>query len=126
VYSLDRETGQVRWRLPIVGAGGLELAGGVLYASAADEGIFAIEPEGHVIWRQGTAGGGISPQPVVSGDYLIYTLSEAGMYIADRHTGRVLQYFDPGFGISARPTVFGDELYVMSNGAVLYAMRLRR
>lgn len=126
VYALDRTTGLIRWRLPLDGAGQIGTDGERLYVGAADEGIFALDLSGHVIWRQGTSGGGETAGPVVSGSYLLYALSEDGLFIADKRTGRVHQYFDPGFGISSPPTVVGDEMYVLSNSAVLYAMRLKR
>jgi hypothetical protein len=37
------------------------------------------------------------------GDLLIYALTDAGLYIADKRTGSVLEYFDPGDGVSADP-----------------------
>ena len=45
--------------------------------------------------------------------------------IADKRSGRVLEYMDPGYGISALPTLARDHLYVVSNSAILYAMTLR-
>jgi len=126
VYAIDRTTGLIRWRLPLLGAGALSTDGERLYVGAADEGVFAIDLAGNIIWRQGTRGGGEPAGPVVAGDYLLYALSEAGLYVADKRTGQVHEYFDPGFGISAIPTLSRDHMYVMSNSAVLYAMTLRR
>ena len=62
----------------------------------------------------------------MAGDLLIYALTDAGLYIADKRTGSVLQYFDPGDGVSADPVVVDDrDLYVMSNRGVLYAFDLK-
>jgi outer membrane protein assembly factor BamB len=126
LHAVDRSTGLIRWRLPIPGAGALSSDGERLYVAAADEGVYAIDLAGNVVWRQGTRGGGEPAGPVVSGDYLLYALSEAGLYVADKRTGRVHQYFDPGYGVSSLPTLFRDQMYVLSNSAVLYAMTLRR
>ncbi len=126
VYAVDRTTGLVRWRLPLQGAGALSTDGERLYAAAADEGVYAIDLAGNVVWRQGTRGGGEPAGPVVTGDYLLYALSEAGLYVADKRTGRIHQYFDPGYGVSSLPTLSRDRMYVVSNSAVLYAMTLRR
>jgi outer membrane protein assembly factor BamB len=126
LHAVDRSTGLIRWRLPIPGAGALSSDGERLYVAAADEGVYAIDLAGNVVWRQGTRGGGEPAGPVISGDYLLYSLSEAGLYVADKRTGRVHQYFDPGYGVSSLPTLFRDEMYVLSNSAVLYAMTLRR
>lgn len=126
LFALDETTGLIRWRLSVEGANGLALDGNRLYLAAADQGIFAVDLEGHVVWRQGTHGGGEPAPPVVSGEYLLYTLSADGMFIADKRTGQVHQFFDPGDGISAPPTVDGDRLYVLSNRGILYAMHMNR
>jgi outer membrane protein assembly factor BamB len=126
VYSVDKSTGLVRWRMPLVGGGAMSSDGERLYVAAADEGIYAIDLAGNVIWRQGTRGGGEPAGPVVSGDYLLYSLSAAGLYVADKRTGRVHQYFDPGYGVSSLPTLSRDRMYLVSNSAVLYAMTVRR
>ncbi len=56
---------------------------------------------------------------------MLYSLTNAGLFIADRKTGATLEYFDPGDGVSARPTVTGNgQLFVMSNLGVLYAFDL--
>jgi outer membrane protein assembly factor BamB len=124
-FGVDRQTGLVRWRLPVENGGGLDTDGERLYLAAADQGVHALDLAGNVIWRQGTRGGGEPAGPIVSGDYLIYALSDAGLYIADKRSGRVLEYMDPGYGISALPTLVRDRLYVVSNSAILYAMTLR-
>lgn len=124
VYALDKLTGLVRWRLPIENAGGLATESDRLYVAAAEQGIFAIDPSGNIVWRQGTRGGGEPAQPVISGDYLIYTLSEDGVYVADKRTGVVHQFFQPGDGVSGAPTVDDNRMYVLSNGGYLYAFGL--
>ena len=57
---------------------------------------------------------------------IFYSLAEAGLFVADKRTGAVRQYFDPGFGVSAEPTIDADDLYIVSNGATLYALGVRR
>ncbi|HUS66858.1 MAG TPA: PQQ-binding-like beta-propeller repeat protein [Kofleriaceae bacterium] len=126
VYGIDRATGLVRWRLPVENAGGLATDGKRLYMAAADQGIHALDLAGNVVWRQGTRGGGEPAGPILDGNYVLYSLSSAGLYVSDRQTGRVLQYFDPGYGVSAPPALARDRMYVMSNSAILYAMSLRR
>lgn len=134
VWALDKTTGLVRWRLPLEGAtasaavgaaGGLTSDGERLFVSAADLGIYALDLEGNILWRQGTRGGGEPAAPVVVGDRVIYTLADAGLFIADKRSGRLLQYFDPGDGVSAEPVIVDDDTaYVMSNRGVLYAFDL--
>jgi outer membrane protein assembly factor BamB len=124
-FGVDRQTGLVRWRLPVENGGGLDTDGERLYLAAADQGVHALDLAGNIIWRQGTRGGGEPAGPIVTGDYLVYALSDAGLYIADKRSGRVLEYMDPGYGISGLPTLARDRLYVLSNSDILYAMTLR-
>ncbi len=125
VFGLDKTTGLVHWRLNVLGVGPLATDGERLYVAAADKGVYAVDLSGNVAWRQGTRGGGEPAQPVIAGDYLLYALSDAGLFIADKETGRVHQYFDPGYGVSSTPTLDGDRIYLMSNSAILYALDIR-
>jgi len=135
VWAIDQATGLVRWRTPLQGntasqsngaIGGLASDGERLYVAAADLGIYALDLDGNVLWRQGTRGGGEPATPQIAGDMLIFALTGAGLYIVDKRTGALLEYFDPGDGISADPVVVdARDLYVISNRGILYAFDLR-
>ncbi len=134
VYALDKTTGMVQWRVPFWDAtmpssvgnvGGLASDGKALYVSVADLGTYALDLSGNVLWRVGARGGGEPADPVVFNDMLIYSLANAGLFVANRKTGETLEYFDPGDGISAQPTVTRDgRMFVMSNRGILYAFDL--
>ena len=134
VWALDKTTGLVRWRMPLEGAtasaaqgaaGGIASDGERLYVTAAELGVYTLDLEGNILWRQGTRGGGEPAAPVVVGDKLFYVLADAGLFIADKRTGQLLQYFDPGDGVSAEPVIVDDDVaYVLSNRGVLYAFDL--
>jgi outer membrane protein assembly factor BamB len=134
VYALDKATGLVRWRVPfydvsmpseIGNVGGLTTDGKTLYVSVADLGTYAIDFEGNVLWRVGARGGGEPGTPVVFNDLLVYSLASDGLFIAERRTGKTLEYFDPGDGISAQPTITADgRMFIMSNRGILYAFDL--
>src|SRR5262249_42886044 len=114
------------WDAALPGAtgnvGGLASDGKSLYVSVADLGTYALDLEGNVLWRVGAKGGGEPGQPVIWNDLLLYSLTNDGLFIANRRTGETLEYFDPGDGISARPTVTGSgQLLVMSNLGTLYS-----
>jgi outer membrane protein assembly factor BamB len=126
LYALDANDGTERWHLPATGATQLTLAGDRLYAAAADSGLYALDLGGHLLWRQGFAKAGDPARPLVDGSYLFLSISEKGLYVIDKQTGRLLQSFNPGPGVSAAATVAGDDLYFMSNGGVLYAMDVSR
>ena len=125
LYAIDRVVGRVRWRLPITGVGAVAVDSSRLYAAAADEGVHALDFNGNLIWRQGTAGGGEPVALVVSGNYILYSLSIAGIFVANKASGETVQFFNPGNGVSSIPAIARDALFILSNGAVLYAMSLR-
>jgi outer membrane protein assembly factor BamB len=136
-YALDKATGLVRWQMPLSdgpksqpnpgNAGGITADELGLYVAAADQGIYALDFNGNVKWRQGAHGGGEPAPPVVSGEYLLYALAGEGLFVADRRTGEVLQWFDPGDGVSSPPTIADDDrVYVLSNRGILYALDLER
>ncbi|HEY1554831.1 MAG TPA: PQQ-binding-like beta-propeller repeat protein [Kofleriaceae bacterium] len=131
VFALDKATGLVRWRVPFYDAaapsangnvGGLASDGKLLYVSVADLGTYAIDLDGNIIWRVGARGGGEPGTPVLYSDLVVYSLAEDGLFLAERRTGKTVQFFDPGDGVSAQPTITGDgRLFVMSNRGILYA-----
>jgi len=134
VFALDKATGLVKWRVPFYdvsqpsangNVGGLASDGKAIYVSVADLGTYAIDLAGNVLWRVGARGGGEPGTPVVFDDLLVYTLASDGLFLAERRTGKTVEYFDPGDGISAQPTITGDgRLFVMSNRGILYAFDL--
>lgn len=134
VYAIDKTTGLVRWRMPFWDAsmpsstgnvGGITTDGKLLYVSVADLGTYAVDLGGNVVWRVGARGGGEPADPVVYNDVVVYSLANAGLFIAERRTGETLEYFDPGDGVSAQPTITADgRLFVMSNRGFLYAFDL--
>src|SRR5207253_1476851 len=92
IFGLDKATGLTRFRAKVEGVGGLATDGQRLFAAAADTGVMALDLAGHTLWRQGTRGGGEPSDPQLSGDYLLVSLSSAGLYVLDRASGRALQY----------------------------------
>lgn len=134
VWAIDQATGLVRWRTPLNGntpsqgngaVGGLATDGERLFVAAADLGVYALDLDGNILWRQGTRGGGEPATPQIAGDLLLYALTGAGLYVVDKHTGTLLEYFDPGDGVSADPVIADNrDLYVMSNRGILYAFDL--
>jgi outer membrane protein assembly factor BamB len=131
VYAIDKSTGLVKWRVPFYdvalpsstgNVGGLATDGKAIYISVADLGTYAIDLSGNIIWRVGANGGGEPGAPVVFDDMLVYSLADDGLFLAERRTGKTLEYFDPGDGVSAQPTITSDgQLFVMSNRGILYA-----
>jgi outer membrane protein assembly factor BamB len=124
LYAMEKDTGRILWNREVSGGGGLVASDDLIFFVAAELGIYALDFDGNVRWRQGLRGGGEPSQPVLYDGYIIYNLSEDGLFVAEARTGQVVQYFDPGYGISSPVTLGRDRLYVMSNSAILYALAL--
>jgi len=137
VYALDKTTGLVKWRTPLWDVamptlsgniGGVATDGKALYVSVAELGNYKLDLAGNIIWRVGTAGGGEPAAPLLpSGDpeIVLFTLAKDGIFVADKKSGEILEYFDSGDGVSATPAVTSDgRLFTMSNRGVLYAFDL--
>lgn len=124
LYAMDKETGRIRWSREVSGGGGLIASEDTIYFAAAELGMYAMDLDGNIKWRQGLRGGGEPSEPVLHGDYVFYGLSEGGLFVAKTSSGEVVQYFDPGYGISSPISLGRDQLYVMSNSAILYALAL--
>ena len=126
LFAMDKSSGRIRWSRDISGGGGLIATDTRLYFVAAEIGVHAMDHDGNIIWRQGTRGGGEAANPILHGDYLIFNLSEDGIFVAKADTGEVVQFFDPGSGVSGAPTMGRQNLFVMSNGAVLYSLGVEK
>lgn len=124
LFALDKTTGRILWRLPVEGGGGVVADDKRLYFMAANKGAFALDHAGNVLWRVGTQGGGEPAPPLLHGDFLFFALADDGLFVADKESGHIVQYFDPGFGVSSTPTLARQRLYLLSNTATLYAMGL--
>jgi outer membrane protein assembly factor BamB len=122
LFAMNKTTGRIQWQRDVSGGGGLLATDDRIYFVAAEMGLYAMDLDGNVLWRQGTRGGGESARPILHRGYLFFNLSEDGLFVADTQTGEVVQYFDPGSGVSAPPTLGRGNMYVMSNGAVLYSL----
>jgi outer membrane protein assembly factor BamB len=125
LYALDLKSGDERWRLALDGITNIATDGERLYVSAAVQGLAAVDVTGRLLWRQGFARAGDPSRPVVEGDVLLVSIADRGLYVIDKRSGQLLQFFDPGAGVSGAPTVDDGRVFVLSNGAILYAMNLR-
>jgi len=127
LYGLDASDGTERWHDPAVkGVSQLALDSGRLYAAAAENGLYVLDLDGHILWRQGFTGAGDPARPVIDGRYLFLSTSERGLYIIDKRDGSLIQSFNPGGGISSVPALEGGSVYLLSNGGILYAMNVSR
>lgn len=126
LYALSAADGTERWHVPMTGAAQLLLDGNRLFAVAAEEGLYALDLSGHVLWRQGFAKAGDPGPAVLDGSYLLVSFAEDGLFILDKRDGTLLQSFNPGSGFSAAATLIRDNLYILSNAGILYALDVTR
>jgi outer membrane protein assembly factor BamB len=126
VWGISASDGTERWRTRVPGTTQLVLDEGRLYVAAAESGLHALDLGGNILWRQGFARSGDPSSPLIDGTYLFLSVSESGLYVIDKRSGALLQSFSPGPGITAAPAVAHGQLYIMSNGGLLYAMNVNR
>lgn len=124
LYGLGPKDGEVLWHTLIDGTSAIALGAEHLYAMSSREGLAAVSPQGNILWRQGMPDAGDLTMPAEIGPYLVFSGSRAGLFLADRHTGKILQVFDPARGMCAAPAVdpAGGALYVLANSGVLYGL----
>jgi outer membrane protein assembly factor BamB len=126
LYALRPKDGEVLWHSLVDGISAIARGREHLYAMSPREGLTAFSLQGNILWRQGLPDAGDLSIPVEVGPYLVFSGSRAGLFVVDRHTGKLLQIFDPARGMCAAPTVDqeGRALYVLANSGVLYALDL--
>ncbi len=131
VYALDPKDGSIKWRYDVEGAGTVRISNGRVFFSASKYGLYALDLDGRLLWRQSLAEGGELSAPLVIGPYILVSsagggsyLSGGGTYIADSRNGHLLQYFFPGHGVTAEPTTDGRQVYILSNNGFFYALGL--
>src|SRR5262249_10777026 len=119
--------GTERWHQPgVKGVSQLASDGMRLYAAAAENGLYVLDYDGHLLWRQGFDGAGDPARPVIDGLYLFLATRQPRLHILAKRARTLLQSFNPGNGLSAVPALDGANLYFLSNGGILYAMNVRR
>jgi outer membrane protein assembly factor BamB len=127
LVHLDPATRATAWRLEFGIARALVPWQDQVLAPGTDGKLREIDPRTGALtweWDSGTSGvlGAAIPTPVGA----FVTSSEGSLYLVDLATGALKWTFDPGVyveGIAAPPALAGRDLYVLSNGGVLYDLR---
>lgn len=126
VFALALEDGTRQWQFPIDGVGSIaEGPGGALVVVSSLEGVFALDRDGHSLWRTQLDPGSLS-WPVLAGDELVITHSELGLVALEPSTGEVLGRMFTGSGMSSTP-IFdrgSQRLYAISNRGMLVGIQL--
>lgn len=128
VHGLALEDGSVRWQHGVRAPGSVVRGPGSLLVFASSlEGVFGIEPGGHLRWRQQVDPGVISTPIVVEGVAFV-THSEGGMLALDVRNGELLAQLETGSGMSSFPSFdpISRRLYGISNRGLLIALDVDR
>jgi outer membrane protein assembly factor BamB len=122
VFALDAETGREIWRADAPGATGLLLDGDLLFVAGAGTARALRALDGAVAWTVNT-GDVATGLPVIANGKVAFP-SSAGLFFADRSTGRPLRTLQPGSGFSTTPAVRGATLWALTNLGTLYRLRM--
>jgi outer membrane protein assembly factor BamB len=126
VFGLALEDGARQWHFPVEGVGSIaEGPGGALVVASSLEGVFALDRDGHSLWRTQLDPGSLS-WPVLAGDAMVVTHSDLGLVALEPSTGEVLGRMFTGSGMSSTP-IFDPgsrRLYAISNRGVLVGIQL--
>jgi len=124
LYALTADGGALQWRYPVKGASTVAIAADRIYFAASKRGLYALDYDGRLRWRQRIDSG--TPRlPQVRGRAIYVTFSEGGLMVIDRRAGRLIQRFNPGEGISGPSLITRRSLYVLSNHGNFYAFTLQ-
>ena len=124
IVALDPKSLKERWRYQAEGPSSLVHRDGHLYFTTANSTVVALDAkEGKPKWTFSARKGGLS-RPVVADRWLLISSEEYSLMALDRHSGALVQLFNPGKGASAAPAVVGSRVFWVSNGETLYSMEL--
>ncbi len=117
-YHIGRELGYLR-SFPAVGLDG------TIYVTGNDS-LYALNPEGSLIWRFATTGGFWEASPVVGGDGTIYFSASDGFIYAVRPNGTLKWKYDLGSSwvLERSPAICGNgDVYIVSKQLYAFSDR---
>ncbi|HET6584483.1 MAG TPA: PQQ-binding-like beta-propeller repeat protein [Nannocystaceae bacterium] len=126
VHALQLADGTAVWNFPMRGASTVvDAPGGALATASSLEGVFALDRDGGLLWRRQLDPGSLSV-PLVVGDTLVLTHSEAGLVALDASTGELLGRLFTGSGMSSTPSwdPIGERIYAITNRGILIGLHL--
>ncbi len=130
LYSLKLDTGEINWSVedgayvPVT-IGRDQLADRLFYSSATGKIVVVDKHTGKSLLTIPIKHG-IATQPALYKGFLVYGESEGALVVADATNGKPIGRFAPGEGLVSRPEVLesSGEVYFISNGANLFAMKM--
>jgi outer membrane protein assembly factor BamB len=95
----------------------------LLLATSASTGLWALDPQGKMLWRNKIPEGGMSA-PVACNGGLVVATSRYGLFFLSPDKGRPIDGIDSGTGFSQVPAVAGNHVFIMSNAGVFYGLQI--
>jgi outer membrane protein assembly factor BamB len=124
VKSLDPKTGDLNWNFPSYGVTSLSYYKDRLYFVSPKNGIYCIDLNGKIIWRQHTEFG--TPGKIIFwNNRMLITFDKGGIIALDAKTGLYYQRFDSGSGISGNSARYKNYLVTLGNNGKLYLFKLK-
>lgn len=129
LLRLDPDTRSPAWRLDHGSAAAALVEGDRAYHPGADGALRCIDVRtGEVLWTWESGSSGPLLTPQLTGQGLMVASTDDSVYLLDPATGARRWRLDVGLsftGFASNPAVLGDEVYAVSNGGRLYALRGR-
>ena len=125
--SMDLETQNPRWSLPIGSAFAATRINDHLFLGGSDGVLRKVDTStGEIVWSWNSNTSGALTKPVVTPAGIVIASSDGGLYLIDTASGKQSWTYRPNHsldGISATPVVHGDRLLVVTNGGSLLCFR---
>lgn len=126
---LDTTTRSPSWRIDVGSAAAPAIDGETMFHPGSDGKLRRVNTRtGSVAWTWDSTTTGPLLTPEVTPLGVLVASTDSTVFLIDPETGTVRWTLEPGprlTGFSSPPTVAGDDIYALSNGGVVYALRGR-
>lgn len=115
------------WRVDAGSAAPPRMVGSTVYHPGSDGKLRKLDARtGNVLWTWDSGSTGPLQTPEVTAQGVLVASTDSGVFLLDDATGAERWRLDAGVrlnGFATPPAVSGNEVYALSNGGVLYALR---
>lgn len=124
LFSLNANDGSIIWHIDIEGCSDMALRDGLLYFSSLDYVHALNTSSGEHHWFYELPKDDVLSAPVLGDRFLFVSQRNTGLLVLERSSGRLVTLSDAGTGFSSPPAIFHHNVFALSNGGKLYALRL--
>jgi len=127
VYSIDRETGSIKWEFD---AGGsimpISESAGLIIISGRDNAVHALNPlNGRAEWSYGVRGDEVELTGAIGhDDRVLFGSSWGRVYVLDARSGDVIEKFHTWGGVYSTPAICDGVAYVLNGRGQVEAISL--